>query len=144
MVFHFRFFARLLKKKTGHYMYGLESDIFKWPIVLSIIHQFILSVMYFLAAAPAGSISKFFFKRQYVHMHIESLKIPHEGSVLPTWRLCIHRWGSLLCSVTLVAVTVFCFEDHLLLLNLLADYQWLLHLFFSSNKFGGVDLIHDM
>ena len=31
--------------------------------------------MYFLAAAPAGSISKFFFKRQYVHMHIESFKI---------------------------------------------------------------------
>ena len=41
-------------------------------------------------------------------------------------------------------MTLLCSEDHLLLLNLLADFQWLLHLSFSSNKFGGVDLIHDM
>lgn len=39
---------------------------------------------------------------------------------------------------------VFCSEDHLLFLNLLADYQWLLHLSFSSNKFKDVDVFHDM
>ena len=40
MVFHFRSFARVLKKKAGPDMYSLESNIFKWRIVRPSIHQF--------------------------------------------------------------------------------------------------------
>ena len=39
-IFRFRCSARLLKKKAGHDMYSLESDIFKWRIVRLSIHQF--------------------------------------------------------------------------------------------------------
>ena len=48
-------------------------------------------------------------KRQYAHMHLESFQIPHAGSVLPMWCLCILHWQSLLHSS--VVVTLLCSED---------------------------------
>ena len=73
----------------------------------------------FFAAAPVGSMNKFFFQKK-----------------IRLYARYILRSD--------VVVSLLCSEDHSLLLNLLADCQWLSHLSFTSNKFGGIDLIHDM
>ena len=77
-------------------MYRRESDIFKRWIVRPSIHQFCCLLCIFFAAAPVGSMNKFFFQKtmrsyaSWIFLDISRrFRSPH---------LCILHWQSLLRS----------------------------------------------
>ena len=113
----FRCFAWVLKKKAGHDIYGLESDILKGWIVRPTIYQFYCLCYVFYCSCTCWK--QVFLSKGNMFICILIFFILNVGSLHPIWCFYILHWQSWLCSD--VVVTLLCSEYDLFLLNLLAD-----------------------